>query len=97
MENVVFRKEKRKINGYVSYLALFYDDAASPGFVACLPFHFVELDTIFESHSEASFGYIYGDTRIVHKNDTMIPKLVNAVERYRKTKLCVREKMVKRR
>lgn len=81
-ERVIFRTE---LNPYVdgpSYLAVFPDDPANPGMICCLPFHFVNTAAIFEPYTEASLGYYYDSTRIVHKDTDAAQKCLQAITSY---------------
>ena len=87
MEKVVFRTEKNRYIDGKSYLAVYPGVSANPGYYAARPFHF-ETDwrgnekTVFEPFCELSYGYYYGDTRIVHKTDPVIGKLLSAIEQF---------------
>lgn len=80
-EKVVFRMEHNPYRGGISYLAIFPECSANRGFYAAVPFYFDnEGRAVFEPFCELAYAYYYGDTRIVHKSDGMIEKLLSAIE-----------------
>ena len=90
-EKVIFRREYDKHSDRVSYLAIFPNDADNRSRYSIniygFPFHFWqnfagEEETTFECYTGISPEYYYNCTRIVHKNDSVIPKLVSAIEKY---------------
>lgn len=94
MERVIFRTERNEYVSEPSYLACFPDDPANPGRICCTPFYFLPDGTaIFESYCEASLGYYYDNTRIVHKTSQESEKLLSAIERYYDTKFKIVEKI----
>ena len=77
MERVVFREEYRETENDSSYLAVFPDSPARPGYLACLPFHFTwgsdfsdEKDAIvYEAFCEIDTGYYRKTNRIKKTSD----------------------------
>lgn len=82
-ERVIFRVEKYAYDkGTRHYLAVFPDDKANPGCVACVPFYFLENGTaMFEPYCEASLEYYY-NTHLVRRFDPETPKLLKAITDY---------------
>lgn len=80
-EIVIFRREYNKYTKEHGFLACFPDDEANLGRIQSLPFHFSGVLTIYECHDEISLDYFY-HRKIVHKDDPIIPKLVDALKRF---------------
>lgn len=82
-ERVIFRKER---NGAgtdgVGYLAVFPDDPANAGNIACVPFYFVNDVAFFEPYTEVSSLYYYYQTRIVHEDTLLAGKLLQTIKKY---------------
>ena len=91
-ERVIFREEYDPYRKDWGYLAIFPDDDANPGRVACIPFYEGVGGWRFEPYTEADLGYILRK-KIIHKNDPRIPELVAAIEQQYGTTLKVVEKM----
>ena len=78
--------EETLCNPEYNYLALFPDDKANPGRVACIPFFFDGYGTAhFEPYCEADWAYILDKTRIVHKRDAIAETLLKTVSEYYET------------
>ena len=92
MERVIFRKEYNPYTKKWGYLACFPDDEANRGRIAATPFHFVDGLAVFEPYSELDFGYYY-KKKIIHKEDALIGKLLDAIESYYNCKFSVCEKI----
>ena len=83
-ERVIFREEKNPyMPGIAHFLAVFPDDPALPGRVNSVPFHFSPdgEKAYFEPCGEIDLGYYY-KTRIIHRNDKIAEKLLQAVTEY---------------
>ena len=99
MEKIIFRTEKNRYIDGESYLAVYPGVSANPGCFAARPFHFErnwrgDEKTVFEPFCELSQDYYYGKTRIVHKTDPVIEKLLSAIEQFDDEQYQVCEKMV---
>ena len=94
MERVIFRKEKNPFDRTTPhYLAVFPDDKANPGHVACLPFHFDgHGQSVFEPYCEADMDYYYR-TNLVHRFDEETPKLLGAIQDYYHTPFRIMQKL----
>lgn len=79
MERVIFRTEYDPYMKMEKYLAVFPDDQAFPGRIAYVPLYFTEHGTTFECYDEMSLDYYYGETKIVHKNNEIVKRLLNAL------------------
>lgn len=98
-EKVIFRREYDQYRKEWSYLAIFPEDPANPGRYAGIPFHFIKewngkLTAIFEASCEVSWDYYYKCTKIIHKNDPVIPDLLSAISRFYNTAFRVCEKIM---
>ena len=82
-ERVIFRVEKYAYDkGTRHYLAVFHDDPANPGRVACTPFFFRPDGTaVFEPYCEIDRAYYY-NTHLVYRYDPESPKLLKAITDY---------------
>lgn len=81
-EKVIFRREYEPYMKQWQYLACFPDDPAEyPGaYINGIPFYFTsENHWIREPYTGMSYGY-YMKTKIIHKNDPIIPMLLKALE-----------------
>lgn len=87
MEKIIFRTERNRYIDGVSFLAIYPECSACPGHYAARPFHF-ETDwrgnekAVFESFCEVSRDYYYRNTRIVHKKDSVVKKLLSAIQQF---------------
>lgn len=82
-ERVIFRQEKNPyVPGGVSFLAAFPDDRVAPGRIGCTPFYFNQGMVFFEPYTEVDRKYYTDKTRIIHKTDDRVPKLLQAVTDY---------------
>lgn len=83
-ERVIFRRERnREATKYEQdfFLACYPDEEANTGTILALPFHFTNDGlTVIECHDEISLDYYY-QQKIIHKNDPIISKLIDAIER----------------
>ena len=80
MEKVIFRQEYDKYTKEWGYLAIFPDDPALPGRVAAVPFKKISSDYwVFEGYGEIDYFYMLNQ-KIIHKNDEVIPELVEALK-----------------
>ena len=94
MERVVFRREVPQEKGAFYFLAAFPEECASPGTVACLPFH-VPHDSdrpVFEPFCEVSLDYYYR-TKPIHRGEMAAKACLEAVQEYYGTEFAFAEKL----
>ena len=91
-ERVIFRIEKNPYVNGTSYLAVFPDEEARPGYIAAVAFHFEHGLTIFEPFSEVSLPYYYG-TKPVHTKGDEARQCLKAVTEYYRTSFHLVERM----
>lgn len=98
-ERVIFRREYDPYMEMWKYLCIFPDDPANPGMVSCLSMykevHYGTNKWIYEPLSEANIFYIYKQ-KIVHKNDPIIPELVQVLKDIYGGEYRVMEKVVRK-
>ena len=95
-ERVIFREEKNPYSPNIPhYLAVFPDDPAKPGYVACVPFYFNYDMVWFEPYCEIDRGY-YLSTKIIHKNDESAEKLLQAITNYYSREVPAKFRMVEK-
>lgn len=94
-ERVIFREEYDPYRKQICYLAIFPDDEAYPGRVAVIPFGYVQGDVFFEPYTEIDYGYMLRK-KIVHKNDSRIPRLKRDIGKRYDIELEVIEKIMRR-
>lgn len=95
-EKVIFREEYDPYTKSWGYLAIFPEDEANLGRVACIPFHKDRFNSwVFEPYTEADINYVLSK-KIIHKNDPRIPDLVDALENQYDTNVTVVEKIQRR-
>ena len=79
-EPVIFRKEYDPYRKDWGYLAIFPEDEANFGRMACVSFHKDLYDRwSFEPFTEVDTFYLLRQ-KIVHKNDPIVPELVSALK-----------------
>lgn len=91
-ERVVFRIEKNPYAGGTGYLAVFPEDDARPGHIACTPFYFENGRPVFEPFTEMSLEYYY-HTKPVHKNSRKAEQCLTAITEYYHCRFEVGEKI----
>ena len=80
-EKVIFRREYNPYQKVWNYLACFPDDEKETNwsYIGCIPFYLEDENNpdtwVREPYSSMSYSYYYG-TKIIHKNDPIIPTLV---------------------
>lgn len=82
MERVIFRTERDPYTKDTNYIAVFPDDKAKPGRYAFVAFKLNESGAVFEPYDELDSRYYYANTKIVHKSDEIIPRLLCALSMY---------------
>ena len=95
-EKVIFRREYNQYLGEMTYLAVFPQCPANCGHYSAVPFYFNGESVCFEPFCEVSWDYYYKDTWIVHKNDSIIEKLLSAIENRYGEEYQVAEKITSR-
>lgn len=93
-EKVIFREEYNPYQHTWDYLAIFPEEESSLGTVLAVPFYFGGETAWFEPVVEIGWRYYY-KTKIIHKTDKRIPKLLTALENYYGTKFKVMEKVIR--
>lgn len=94
-EKVIFRSE-RDYFGNETYLAVFPEEKSNPMRYCILPFGFDgHGEPYFEPFGECSWEYYYNFTKVIHKNDERMPKLLETIEQYYGTKFKVMEKVMR--
>lgn len=83
-EKVIFRKEYDNYMKIWKYLAVFPEERGLFGRICAVPFYFDGYwKAWFEPFCEMDCCYYYKSTKIIHKNDAIIPILLSALkERY---------------
>lgn len=94
-EWIIFRHEYDPYMKIWGYLAIFPDDPANNGKVACVRFYQNGDSWWKESFGEASYSYLY-KCKIIHKNDPIIPELLKVIEDYYGGSYEVVEKIIRR-
>lgn len=93
-ERLILRREYDYYLKTWKYLAVFPDERANVGKVACLPFYFSHEEVIFESFCEASLEYYYKKTKCIKANLEEAIKCKIALEKYYNTEFRIAEKVV---
>ena len=84
-ERVIFRRERDPYTKKWNYIACFPDDPAYVywSFIGGIPFYLKDENDptswVREPYASMAYGY-YIKTKIIHKNDPIIPVLVAALE-----------------
>lgn len=94
-ERVIFRIEYDPYMNKNKYLAIFPDDVANYGRCVVVPLYQNGYSDAWwrENATEADWSYIYSK-KIVHKNDSIIPELVEALKKFYGGEYRVMEKVM---
>ena len=98
-EKVIFRREYNPYRKEWSFLAVFPDETDWRGLISCVPFYFIDewdgtQTTIFECSCDMDRPYYYNKTRIIHKKDAVVDKLLSAIEKRYNQQFRVVEKIM---
>lgn len=99
-EKVIFRTEYDPYREDTVYLAIYPECSANPGRVAARPFYphkdMRGNDVItWDCFCEIDMGYLLSKTRIVHKNNPIIPGLLSTLESFDDCEYQVCEKIMR--
>ena len=92
-EDVIFRREYNPYTKEWDYLAVLPNYPANPGRLYIISFYERGGRFTFESTDEADYWYLMDKTKIIHKNDPIIPELTSALIRFLECPIRVREKI----
>lgn len=90
---VIFRKEYDPYLKQDRYYAIFPDDPANYGNLCFVSFHFCEDMVFFDPYDEMSMEY-YWKTKVIHKDDPIIPQLYEAIKTYYDEEFQIAEKVM---
>lgn len=97
-KDVIFRREYNPYTEEWDYLAVLPNTPASFGKITVLCFResaYNDGRYLFDSFDEADYWYLMDKTKIIHKNDPIIPELTSALSRYLECPVRVREKIMR--
>ena len=94
-EKVIFRREYNRYRKEWQFVAVFPETESNPGRISSVSFWF-DIGGVawFEPFCEIDRNYYLNKTRIIHKKDLIVEKLLSAIENYYDQQFKVVEKIM---